>query len=47
MQIMIQSYDRLDLKPLAEQSRKVYAANYSSDIKAQQADVKRSWWKFW
>jgi outer membrane protein assembly factor BamD len=47
MQIMIQSYDRLNLKPLADQSRKVYEVNYSTDIKAQQADIKRPWWKFW
>ena len=45
--IMIESYDKLGLEPLAARSREVYAANYSADVR-QYADVtKRSWWKFW
>jgi len=49
LEILIQSYDRLNLQPLAEQTRQVYAANYSSTKKVamSQADVKKSWWQFW
>jgi outer membrane protein assembly factor BamD len=45
--ILIESYDRLNLQPLAEQSRQVYAANYSANVAVSQADVKKSWWRFW
>ncbi|HEV7717004.1 MAG TPA: outer membrane protein assembly factor BamD [Steroidobacteraceae bacterium] len=46
--ILIESYDRLDLKPLAEQSRKVYQENYQgADVRQAQAEVHKSWWKFW
>ncbi|HEY4210569.1 MAG TPA: outer membrane protein assembly factor BamD [Steroidobacteraceae bacterium] len=47
LQIMIQCYDRLNLKPLADQTRQVYAANYSGDVKRSEADIHRKWWKFW
>jgi outer membrane protein assembly factor BamD len=45
--ILIQSYDRLNLQPLAAQTREVYAANYSAQVALSQADVKKSWWRFW
>jgi len=45
--LLIQSYDRLDLAPLATESREVYAANFSNDVRTLQADVKKSWWQFW
>lgn len=47
LRIMIQSYDRLNLQALADQTRKVYEANYSGDVKQSQAEVKRPWWKLW
>jgi outer membrane protein assembly factor BamD len=47
LDILIQSYDRLNLQPLAEQTRQVYAANYSAKVAVSQADVKKSWWRFW
>lgn len=47
LQILISSYDRLNLPNLAAQSREVYAANYSGDVRLAQAEVKKSWWKIW
>ena len=45
--ILIESYDRMGLKELAEQSRTVYQANYQDDVRRAQADVHKSWWQFW
>ena len=45
--ILIDSYDRMGLTDLAEQSRKVYQANYQDDVHAAQAKVHKSWWQFW
>ena len=47
LDILIQCYDRLNLQPLATQTREVYAANYSAQVALSQADVKKSWWRFW
>jgi outer membrane protein assembly factor BamD len=47
LEILIASYDRLNLPKLAAQSREVYAANYSADVRLAQAEVKKSWWKIW
>ena len=47
LQIMIESYDRLNLQPLAAQTRQVYEANYAGDVRHSQAEVKKSWWKIW
>jgi len=47
LEILIASYDRMNLPQLAEQSRQVYAANYSQQLKVAQAEVKKSWWKLW
>ena len=47
LQIMIESYDKLNLQALAAQTREVYAANYSADVRTSQADVKKAWWRFW
>jgi outer membrane protein assembly factor BamD len=47
LSILILSYDKLNLQPLATQSREVYAANYSGDVRVADAEVKRSWWKLW
>jgi len=45
--ILIESYDRMGLKELAQQSRTVYQANYQDDVRQAQADVHKSWWQFW
>ena len=47
LKMMIEAYDRLNLKPLADKAREVYQLNYGGDIQQAQADVKRSWWKIW
>jgi outer membrane protein assembly factor BamD len=47
LQIMIESYDRLNLQPLAAQTRQVYEANYAGDVRQSQAEIKKSWWKIW
>jgi len=47
LQIMIESYDRLNLQPLAAQTRQVYEANYARDVPQSQAEIKKSWWKIW
>lgn len=47
LHIMIESYDRLNLQPLAAQTRQVYEANYAGDVAQSQAEIKKSWWKIW
>jgi outer membrane protein assembly factor BamD len=47
LRIMAQSYDRLNLKPLADNARQVYQLNYGSEIQQTQAEIKKSWWKLW
>jgi len=47
LEILIASYDRLNLPKLADQAREVYALNYSTQLAASQAEVKKSWWKIW
>ena len=45
--ILIEAYDRLDLKELAAQSRQVFEVNYQDDVRQAQAAVHKSWWQFW
>lgn len=47
LQIMIESYDKLNLQPLAAQTRQVYETNYSGEVRTSQAEVRKSWWRFW
>ena len=47
MAILIESYDRMGLNELAEQSRTVYRANFQDDVTQAQAKVHKSWWQFW
>jgi outer membrane protein assembly factor BamD len=47
LEILIRSYDHLNLEPLAQQSREVYAANYSASVSVAEAEVKKSWWQIW
>ena len=46
--IMIVSYDRLGLKPLADEARQVYATNFTGQVAQVAAAVQpRHWWHFW
>lgn len=47
LEIMIESYDRLNLQPLAAQTRQVYEVNYGAEVRTSQAEVKKSWWRLW
>jgi outer membrane protein assembly factor BamD len=47
LEIMIESYERLDLKALAVQSRQVYDANFQGTIREARAAANKSWWQFW
>jgi len=47
LEILIESYDKLNLAPLAAQSREVYAANYSGAVRTAEAEVKKPWWRIW
>jgi outer membrane protein assembly factor BamD len=47
LKMMIEAYDHLNLKPLADKAREVYQLNYGGDVQQAQADVKRPWWKLW
>src|SRR3979411_1781956 len=47
LQIMIESYDRLNLQPLAAQTRQVYEANYAGEVRQAQAEIKKAWWRIW
>ncbi|MCS6947158.1 MAG: outer membrane protein assembly factor BamD [Steroidobacteraceae bacterium] len=45
LEIMIHSYDKLGMQPLAEQTRRVYRENYQADVgEWQPAAKKRRWW---
>jgi outer membrane protein assembly factor BamD len=43
--IMVEAYDRLNLTPLADQTRKVYQANYTGDVRQVTAEVRKRWWQ--
>lgn len=45
--IMIEAYDRLDLKELAQQSRQVYGTNFEGEVRTARAESKKPWWKVW
>lgn len=47
LEILIASYDRLDLRELAAQARQVYEVNYGGEVAHRQAATRRRWWKFW
>ncbi len=46
LEIMVQSYEQLGMKELADQTRQVYAANYGGD-QQKVVPYKRPWWKVW
>jgi outer membrane protein assembly factor BamD len=43
--IMVDAYDRLEMRELAEQARAVYAVNFPGD--QRRVEEKKSWWKLW
>ena len=45
--IMILSYDRLGLKTLADQARRVYAANFKGKVAHVAAATRPPWWHIW
>jgi outer membrane protein assembly factor BamD len=45
--ILIEAYDRLGLRELADQSRQVYATNFEGKVRQAQAATHKSWWQFW
>lgn len=45
MEILIESYDRLGMEPLASQAREVYKFNYSGEVDTNKpATARRRWW---
>jgi outer membrane protein assembly factor BamD len=44
--IMIVAYDRLGMKALADEARKVYAANFTGKVSEVAAATRRHWWQF-
>jgi len=46
LEILILSYDRLDMQELAAQAREVYVANYGAAAE-KAATAKKPWWRFW
>lgn len=45
--IMIIAYDRLGMKTLADEARRVYAANFTGQVSQVAAATQRHWWHFW
>lgn len=45
LEIMIEAYDKLGTKALADQARQVYALNFPGD--QHRVAEKKSWWKLW
>ena len=46
LEIMVQAYEQLGMKELADQTRQVYATNYGGD-QQKVVPYKRPWWKVW
>ena len=47
LEILILSYDAMDLKELANQTRQMYRANYDAEASEKKTTVKRKWYKLW
>ena len=48
LEIMVESYDRMNMPELRDDARKVLAKNYPGDRMAQDGQNRtKSWWKFW
>ncbi len=46
LELMVEAYEQLGMKELADQTRQVYAANYGGD-EQKVVPYKRPWWKLW
>jgi outer membrane protein assembly factor BamD len=47
LEILILSYERMDLKELANQTRQMYRTNYDAEAGEKRQAPKRKWWKLW
>lgn len=49
LEVMVEAYDRMGLKELRDDTKKVLAKNYPADRLAEQGKnrASSSWWKFW
>ncbi len=48
LEVMVEAYDRMGLKELRDDTRKVLAQNYPADPMGQSGKNRGStWWKFW
>jgi outer membrane protein assembly factor BamD len=47
LEILILSYEKMDLKELANQTRQVYRTNYDAEAGEKRLAPKRKWWKLW
>lgn len=47
LEILILSYEKMDLKELANQTRQVYRTNYDAEASEKAVAPKRKWWKLW
>jgi outer membrane protein assembly factor BamD len=47
LEIMILSYDRMELKELAAQTRTMYRANYEGEAGERRIAPRRKWYKLW
>ena len=48
LEVMIESYDRMGMKDLRDDTRKVLVKNYPQDkMAAEGANRSKPWWKFW
>ena len=46
LEILIECYDRLEMKELADQTREIYAANYGG-VAEKVVPIKKPWWRIW
>jgi outer membrane protein assembly factor BamD len=47
LQIMVEAYDQLKLKELADQTRQVYQTNFGGTVQQAEAETHKRWWKVW
>ena len=47
LEIMIESYDRMELPELRDDAKRVLAKNYPAAPMVQEGRNTTSWWKFW
>lgn len=46
LEVLIECYDRLGMKDLADQTRAIYAANYGGEAD-KVVPIQKPWWKLW